>query len=73
MSSNTLATLNEMKQLIAEGQYTFFNGDESKKYVISVGMSSAAIRSLLKAGMIERSTKKFCTQFYRITEKGAAV
>lgn len=54
---------------IKEGNKSFFNGDSSKVYSLVTGCNGAAIRSLLKAGVIEKFNHKIYTQYYRVVTK----
>lgn len=51
----------------------FFNGDSSKIYAPSAGLNGAALRALVKTGMIEQSTQRFYEAYYCLTEAGKEV
>lgn len=60
----------EALNILNSAPKSFFNGDSSKMYSMSVGCNGAAIKSLVKAGLIEKLNHKFYTQMYTITAAG---
>lgn len=74
----TLQQLAEAAQPVSAHQFNstgalFFNGDSSKIYAPSTGLNGAALRALVKAGLIEKSAHRFYKAYYCLTDAGKAV
>ena len=76
LTSTQRDTLKQMSELIASVkpyQYDFrvlrLKGTDAY-YVSNSGLNGAALKALARKGLVEKSTVKFFTDYYRLTDAG---
>lgn len=69
MNALTQTQRDTLNALGFEAYAIYFSGIP---FVASVGLNGAALKSLIKLGLVEQNTHKCYSRFYRLTEAGKA-